>query len=76
MSMHNRKRRRNRQPEYASAVLATAEKGLADGTLKPGQVYVIPVRHDGWCDLLKGIGPCNCVPEVRPPERVPSPEDN
>jgi hypothetical protein len=57
------------------AVVAEITRILAEGKLAPG-VYEITVRHDGWCALLNGVGPCNCDPEVCPPERVPSPEEN
>ncbi len=71
MSKHNRERRKqNRQlPKHVGPVIASAQG------LKPG-FYMVNVRHDDNCNLLKGKGPCNCNPEVRPPERVPSPEDN
>ena len=71
MSRHNRDRKK-RPPKYAGAVVAKARQGK----LSPGQVYTMDVRHDAWCDLLKGVGPCNCNPEVRAPERIPSPEEN
>jgi len=31
---------------------------------KPGTVAAVVVRHDDWCALLGGHGPCNCQPEV------------
>jgi hypothetical protein len=71
MSKRNRdKRKRQGLPRYAGAVIGVGLEALDTGKLKPG-VYVIPVRHDGWCDLLAGKGPCNCDPEVRPPKMCP-----
>jgi hypothetical protein len=31
--------------------------------LGPG-IHHINVKHDAWCDLLKGEGQCNCDPQV------------
>jgi hypothetical protein len=33
--------------------------------LHPGEIHGILVAHDAWCQLLLGLGPCNCEPEVR-----------
>jgi hypothetical protein len=79
MSRHNREPRKQRaaaKHNYSDALLAAAQQAFANGTIKPGQVYEIPVRHDSWCDLPKAAGPCNCNPVIRPPERVPAPEEN
>lgn len=51
-------------------------KAQAEGRLKPGNAYTVEVYHDSWCNLLRGIGPCNCVPEVALPARIPNPESN
>jgi hypothetical protein len=75
MSKRNRDKRKGKPP-YADAIVEAGLRALGSGAVKPGHVYVIPVRHDSWCDLLRGIGPCNCDPEVRPPERVPAPDEN
>lgn len=61
---------------YAARVMERMSQARAQGLLKPGTVHVIDVYHDDWCALLKGIGPCNCNPEVRPPERVPATDEN
>jgi len=37
---------------------------------RPVGVYAVTVRHDDWCDLLNGRGPCNCDPQVDEPEQV------
>lgn len=39
---------------------------LASGELKPtpGEFRNVHVAHDDWCALLKGIGPCNCDPDI------------
>lgn len=47
-------------PPYLAPLLAR----LADYPLTPGRVLEVEVRHDEWCDLLAGRGPCNCEPEV------------
>lgn len=31
--------------------------------LKEG-VFVAEIKHDPWCALLNGTGPCNCYPDV------------
>jgi hypothetical protein len=36
----------------------------------------ITVRHGRGCALVAGTGPCDCDPEVCPPERVPHPQEN
>jgi hypothetical protein len=75
MSRRNRERRK-KPAGYAEAVRAASERAMAEGRLRPGNVYVIDVRHEGRCALLRGGGPCDCAPEVRPPERVPAPDEN
>jgi hypothetical protein len=66
MARPNRHRRQQKAqlPCYLPAALVAAE--LAD--LEPGKVYVLEVRHDDSCSLLAGLGPCDCKPEVRPPQ--------
>jgi hypothetical protein len=56
--------------------MAAIEKAEAEGRFAPGNYYEIPVRHDGWCDLLADRGPCNCDPVIGEPERVPAAEEN
>lgn len=68
--------RKRRLPNYAARVLDEIAQVRAEGQLKPGTIHLIDVYHDEWCDLLKGMGPCNCTPEVGPMERVPSPDEN
>lgn len=80
MSRERRRRQQERSqaaglPRYAGDVIAAVEKAMAEGRLQPG-LCEVTVRHDAWCDLLAGKGPCNCEPEVCPPERIPSPQDN
>jgi hypothetical protein len=65
-------RRKRSLPKYAPAVIRAAEQA---GKLKPG-LYVVDVQHDDWCDLLEGVGPCNCDPTVKPPQRYVPPEEN
>ena len=68
-------RRRNRSlSKYASGILRQVER--ARDKMLPGTVHVIEVQHDPGCNLLRGVGPCNCDPEVCAPKRVPAPEDN
>jgi hypothetical protein len=66
--------RKQRHPQYLSRLLQRLAQ--AQSNLKRGELYTIDVLHDDWCLLLKGKGPCNCNPDVRDPERVPSPEEN
>jgi hypothetical protein len=48
-------------PHYTSKLLAVAE--LAHSRGQRGLIH-IEIRHDSWCALLQGRGPCNCNPEV------------
>jgi hypothetical protein len=50
--------KRPQRPRYLDQVRAA---GAQQG---PG-VYHVEVRHDAWCDLLHGRGPCNCNPTVQ-----------
>lgn len=34
------------------------------GDIAPGTVSDVDVRHDAWCDALRGKGFCNCDPDV------------
>jgi hypothetical protein len=56
-------------------VLAAALGAVAAGRAVAGQVYAIPVLHEGWCASKQG-GPCNCDPDVGAPRRLPRPEEN
>jgi hypothetical protein len=76
MSWHNRRRRTKQRTGYAAAVTVAVERATAAGELRPGNYYEIPVRHTGGCALVTGKGPCDCNPEVCPPERVPYPQEN
>ncbi len=60
--------KRRTHPNHVPAVLKAAERALARGKMEPG-LYVVRVRHEDWCDLVKGKGPCNCDPSVQPPVR-------
>jgi hypothetical protein len=53
------KRRPPRFPGYLARLLAAHRAGAV-----PPGVRVVEVRHDAWCALLAGRGPCNCDPEV------------
>jgi hypothetical protein len=68
--------RERRRLQFQRRVLAVVAKAEAEGNIRPGEYYEVPVRHDGWCDLLKGKGPCDCNPVVGEPERVPSLQEN
>jgi hypothetical protein len=70
------RRKERALPQFTPGVLAAAEQAMAGGKLKHGEVYMIDVQHDAWCRLVAGQGPCNCNPEICPPVRVPSPEEN
>jgi hypothetical protein len=72
----SRRRKQKREPNgYSPAVLRALEEAKARGELKPGEVYELRVRHRNGCALLDGKGPCDCTPDVLPPERVPSPQE-
>jgi hypothetical protein len=73
MSRHNRERReRNRAAKHQPAGTASPSQTR----LLPGRAYVLTVRHDDACALLRGAGPCDCSPEVGRPVLVPAPDDN
>jgi hypothetical protein len=59
---------------YIDEALAKFKQALEDGTFKPGFVHTIDVYHDDHCALLAGTGPCDCVPDVRPPRKLEPPE--
>lgn len=71
-TMNERQKRQRRLQQ----LLDTLEVAQAEGKLQGGTVHFIDVRHDHWCSLIKGKGPCDCEPEVCPPERVADPHDN
>jgi hypothetical protein len=71
----NPTRRGESPPKYVAAVVEQGLESLRAGTLQPG-LYLTDVRHEEWCDLLRGVGPCNCNPHILPPRRCASPEDN
>jgi hypothetical protein len=75
MSKHNRERRK-RKPKYLEAVTAAGLEALANGTIRPGDLHVVDIFHDRWCDLLAGKGPCNCNPEVGRPRAIIDPGRN
>jgi hypothetical protein len=33
-------------------------------SLRPDQMLYTEVRHDDWCRHFKGVGACNCVPDI------------
>jgi hypothetical protein len=39
------------------------EKLIQEGEIKPGEVKVLHVYHDEWCDFHSG-GFCNCDPDL------------
>jgi hypothetical protein len=55
-----------RQASYLERVMERMRQARLQGRLTPG-LHHIEVRHDDWCDLLKGTGPCNCNPDVSGP---------
>jgi hypothetical protein len=73
--MSRERTRKRLLPKYAGPVIEQGLAGLDNGTMTPG-LYEITVRHDSWCDLMAGRGPCNCDPAVGPPVRVTPPQDN
>ncbi len=70
------KRRREPRRAYSESNYLPALLEQAQHAPKTPGVYLVSIAHDDWCDLLAGSGPCNCDPEVQPPMRVPSPEEN
>ncbi len=64
MSLHRRQRQTQKR------ILEVIAQAQAEGKLKCGEYYEVPVRHEATCSLLAGKGYCNCNPEVRAPELV------
>ncbi len=60
-------------PKYAKEVIRQGREAAARF---PGRAFTVEVRHDDWCALLAGTGPCNCNPEVCRAKLIPSPRDN
>jgi hypothetical protein len=48
---------------YLGAALILAAR------LRCGELGVLHVSHDDWCQLLSGTGACNCSPDVRLEQR-------
>lgn len=49
-----------RRHRYRAVVEELARRHA--GQLEKGKVYRAEVRHDGWCAMLAGRGPCDCNP--------------
>jgi hypothetical protein len=62
--------RKNRRPNYERRLLASAQRALDRGEVKPGRLYVNNVYHDDWCAIYTGAGPCNCNPRIEGPVEV------
>ena len=58
------KRRNVEIPRYARKVI----RAIRERQPIPGEIQVVRILHDDWCDLLANRGPCNCDPEIRMPE--------
>lgn len=54
-----RERAEHQLPNYFDDVLRLGQ------ALGRGSVGFVTVAHDEWCSLLRGVGPCDCGPEVR-----------
>jgi hypothetical protein len=67
--------REKKEQKFRERYAKELEKHLEGMELKPG-VYITTISHDNWCDFLAGRGPCNCNPDIGPPERVHRPEEN
>ena len=58
---------RQRTPEHASRARgfeAAMLELVLSGEFKAGVSYSVEVRHDEWCSLLNGVGPCDCYPDI------------
>ncbi len=55
-----------RRKGYKERVLEMHRKG----TVKPGEVSIIDVRHDSWCSIWR-TGTCNCSPDIEVREVQP-----
>ena len=47
----------------AKLLAAVEEKEAAVGKLTG--INWVNVAHDDWCDRLRGVGECNCDPEIQ-----------
>jgi hypothetical protein len=67
---------RNRNRKLENRMAKRAADALRDGEIQKGSIYVMKICHDEWCDLLNGVGECNCNPDIEKPKRLVMPEDN
>lgn len=51
-----------------------AQKLMADGVIPDGSIGNLAIQHDSWCKRLRGVGECNCDPDITYYE-ASSPED-
>jgi hypothetical protein len=65
-----------RQRQLRTRILEQIARAQAEGKLKPGDYYEVPVRHEAGCALLAGKGRCSCHPQVCSPERIPFLQEN
>ena len=59
--MKSEKANSNEPPRYMDGILRLyRERPVLH---EPGLHHIV-VRHDDWCALLRGVGECNCDPDV------------
>ena len=57
--MKIRRKKKRQGPGYEAKLLEETKD-----ICMPGQVTVVNVAHDDWCDFLKDGGKCNCDPDL------------
>ena len=62
----SKKRRSAQEKKHTPDYLEDILKRTAHAQLPPGLI-VVEIKHDAWCDLINGRGPCNCSPDVQMP---------
>lgn len=45
-------------------IIEKENKGEFEDLKNQKGIEVLQIYHDDWCDFLKGMGNCNCDPDV------------
>lgn len=60
----SRARKEKRSRGYLARLLEEAKTRQEAGTLLPGTVTHVEIRHDDHCPVLHGTGACICYPDI------------
>ena len=64
--------RPKRSKGYRERLNRKVARDLATGKIRCGTAYEIEILHDDWCNLIRGIGDCNCEPEIHDARQIPT----